>query len=144
VIICTKEEGIQMIIIRYSIHKFEPQYQSHHLEDVDYHLNNFDINAYPKHLQYSIQKQHEIQIKFYQENYEDFKWGIWAFIKGCKYSQSLNHLKTKVPCWRAEISDDTIVYDVNWEHKMKITDNKCKLFGFYIPESQLNTCRLLI
>jgi hypothetical protein len=132
-----------MIIIRYSLNKFEPQYQNYHLKDVDYELNHFDISAFPKHLQYSIQKQHEESVEFYKENYYDLEWGVWAFIDGHKDNRSLNHLKRKVPCWRAKISDETTVIDVNWTKKMKITDNKCRLFGFYIPKSQLSTLKFL-
>lgn len=128
-----------MKIIRYSVDGFKPQFQAHHLADVNYHLNEFDINVYPEHLRYSIQKQHDNNLPFLKENYNDFECGIWAFIDGYKCNQSLNHLNQRVPCWEAEISDDTIVYDVNWEYKMSITDNKCRLFGFYIPISQLHT-----
>ena len=130
-----------MKIIRYSIEGFKPQYQSHHLEDIKYHLNDFDISVYPKHLQMSIQKIHEHKVSFYQGNYEDFQCGIWAFIKGYKDNQSLNHLKRKVPCWEAEISDNIVVYDVNWEKKILITDRLCKIFGFYIPKRNMNTLK---
>ena len=46
-------------IIRYSTKGFKPQYQSHHLKHIDYHLNDFNINDFPEHLRYIIQKQHE-------------------------------------------------------------------------------------
>ena len=46
-------------IIRYSIQGFKPQYQSHHLKYINYHLNNFNINDFPEHFRYIIQKQHE-------------------------------------------------------------------------------------
>ena len=42
----------------------------------------------------------------------------YVFIDGYKNNQSLNHLKRKVPCWKAEISDNTVVYDVNWENNV--------------------------
>lgn len=126
-----------MKIIRYSPYGFTPQYQSHHLEMVNYHFNQFDISLFPFHLQNIIKIQHEQAIKFYKENYDDFKYGIWAFIDGFKNNQALNHLKNKVPCWKAEISDDTTVYDVNWTKKIKVTDGECRLFGFYIPKKEL-------
>ena len=46
-------------IIRYSTHGFKPQYQSEHLKNINYHLNDFNINDFPEHLRYIIQKQHE-------------------------------------------------------------------------------------
>lgn len=131
-----------MRIIRYSINKFEPQYQSHHLKMVDNELSNFNIEEYPSHLQKFIMAQHEKLVPFYKENYNDFKYGIWAFIDGFKDNQSLNHLKKKVPCWRAEISDETTVYGVNWDEKFKITNDLCKLFGFFIPQRELHTLKL--
>jgi hypothetical protein len=132
-----------MIIIRYSIHKFEPQYQSEHLKHVNYHLYNFDISEIPEHLKPAVQERHDLLINFYKENYNDLQYGIWVFIDGYKNNQSLNHLKRKTPYWKAEISDDTIVYDVNWDRKMKITDKRCKFFGCYIPKNQLNTLKEL-
>lgn len=85
-------------IIRYSIQGFKPQYQSHHLKNVHYHLNDFDINDFPEHLQYEIQRIHERNVKFYTEHYKDFKEGVWFFLDGHKDNMSLNHLKYKVPC----------------------------------------------
>jgi hypothetical protein len=41
-------------IIRYSLQGFKPQYQLHHLGHINYYLHNFNINEYPKHLQYHI------------------------------------------------------------------------------------------
>ena len=46
-------------IIRYSTQGFKPQYQSEHLKNINYHLNDFNINDFPEHLRYIIQKQHE-------------------------------------------------------------------------------------
>lgn len=45
-----------MKVIRYSIYRFKPQYQAHHMEHINYHLRRFDINDYPEHLQSVIQK----------------------------------------------------------------------------------------
>lgn len=130
-----------MKIIRYSITGFKPQYQSHHLGDIDYHRNHFNISVFPEWTQRNIQEIHERKLKFYNENYTDFEYGVWAFINGYKNNMALNHLKQRVPCWEAEISDNTIVYDVNWECKMPITDPLCTAFGFYIPVCQLNTLK---
>ena len=133
-----------MKIIRYSIDGFKPQYQSKHLSDIDLELNeswfehNF-MNCCPEHLKHICLERHNRIVPFLKEHYNDFKYGIWAFIDGYKNSQSLNHLKRKVPCWKAEISDNTIVYDVNWEKQMLITDIECTYFGFYIPTNQLKT-----
>ena len=137
-----------MKIIRYSIDGFKPQYQSKHLSDIDLELNeswfqNNFINNCPQHLKDICLEKHNRIVPFLKEHYGDFKCGIWAFIDGYKNNQSLNHLKTKVPCWKAEISDDTMVYDVNWEKQMLITDPECKLFGFYIPVNQLSTLELI-
>ena len=84
---------------------------------------------------------HYKRVMLYKENISDFQYGIWAFIDGYKNNQSLNHLKHRVPCWSADISDDTIVYSVNWDKKIKITDDECKVFGFYIPANQLKTLK---
>ena len=37
-------------IIRYSTQGFTPQYQSEHLKNINYHLYDFNINDFPKHL----------------------------------------------------------------------------------------------
>ena len=53
-------------IIRYSTQGFKPQYQSEHLKKINYHLNDFNINDFPEHLRYIIQKQHEEHFSFYK------------------------------------------------------------------------------
>ena len=53
-------------IIRYSVQGFKPQYQSEHLKNINYHLNDFNINDFPEHLRYIIQKQHEEHLSFLQ------------------------------------------------------------------------------
>ena len=35
-------------IIRYSTKGFKPQYQSHHLKYISYHLNDFNINDFSR------------------------------------------------------------------------------------------------
>lgn len=131
-----------MIIIRYSLNKFETQYQSHHLKDVEMHLNNFDINIFPECHREAMIQLHKEKVKFYKDNYDDLQYGVWAFIDGHKCNQALNHLTKKVPHWKAEISDETIVIDNNWSKKLKITDYECKYFGFFIPKSQLCTLNI--
>lgn len=125
-------------IIRYSTQGFKPQYQSNHLENVHYHLHNFNINDFPEHLQYEIQSLHERHVKFYTEHYEDLREGIWFFLDGHKDNMSLNHLKYRVPCWEAEIETDVLVYDCNWEKIVPLTDSIVECFGCYIPKSQMN------
>lgn len=128
-----------MDIIRYSLNGFKSQFQKHHLRNINYYLFNFTEENHPGYLlDMALEKRDRLRL-FYIDNYEDLSFGVWAFINGYKNNQSLNHLKRKVPCWKAEISDDTVVYDVNWDKKMKITSHECKIFGFYIPSSQLNT-----
>ena len=63
-------------IIRYSTKGFKPQYQSHHLNRISHHMNDFNIYDIPEHLRYIIQKQHETHLLFYKANYKDFKYGI--------------------------------------------------------------------
>lgn len=126
-----------MKIIRYSIHGFEPQRQTHHLESVNYNLYDFDINAYPEHLRYFIQKTHERNVEFYSKHLDDLQCGIWCFIDGHKDNLSLNHLKRKVPCWEADILDDTECYDCNWEKFTTITASRLLCGGCYIPEREL-------
>lgn len=123
-----------MKIIRYSVHGFKPQYQSHHLEEINYHLNDFDISEYPEHLQWIIMERHVELVKFYKENYDDLKEGIWVFLDGHKNNLCLNHLKRKVPCFEAEIRDDIMVFDSNLEKIVPITDNSVEAFGCYIPK----------
>jgi hypothetical protein len=128
-----------MRIIRYSKNGFVPQHQTHHLRDVFYHLNEFDINEFPEHLRYHIQERHNKLVPFYHENYVYLQYGVWAFIDGYKNNESLNHLRELVPCWEAEIPDDTVVFDVNWERTIPITDGLCRSFGFFIPEQQMHS-----
>lgn len=60
---------------------------------------------------------------------------------GYKNNQSLNHLKRTVPCWKAEIEDNAIVYnaivyDTNWEKIITLDDPLIKLGGCYLPERE--------
>ena len=68
-----------MKVIRYSFYGFKPQEQTHHMEGVNYHLYRFDINDYPEHLRYNIQKIHERCVDFYLQHLEDLKCGVWCY-----------------------------------------------------------------
>ena len=76
-------------------------------------------------------------LPFYQEHYEDFKEGIWFFLEGHKDNFSLNHLKRKVPCWKAKIEDDAIVYEPNWEKIITLDDPLVKSGGCYLPKREM-------
>ena len=51
---------------------------------------------------------------------------------------TLNHLKHKVPCWEAEIENDVLLYDVNWEYQTTLSDQFGVNSGFYLPASQIH------
>ena len=51
---------------------------------------------------------------------------------------TLNYLKHKVPCLKAEIENDVLVYDVNWEYKTALSDSFGIWSGFYLPASQIH------
>lgn len=125
-------------IIRYSIHGFKAQYQSYHLKYINYHLNDFNTNSLPNHLKYVVEQRHNKLLPFFKEHYEDFKEGIWIFIDGYKNNQLLNHLKYKVPCWEAEIEDNVIVYDTNWEEIISLNNPIVKIGGCYLPKREIN------
>ena len=42
-----------------------------------------------------------------------------------------------MPCWEAEIENDVLVYDVNWEYQTTLSDPFGINCGFYLPASQL-------
>jgi len=125
-------------IIRFSTEGFKPQKQTHHLEHIDYHMNRFNINDFPEFLRYEIMKSHEKKLAFYKEHLEDFQEGVWFFLDGHKDNQSLNHLKKLVPCWEAEIDEDVLVYDANWEKVVPLSDSIVEAFGCYCPKRYLN------
>lgn len=127
-----------MKVIRYSKTGFKAQNQVHHLKHMNYLINHFSLNDYPDFLQTFISESRQQKINFFKENEQDFQKGIWVFIDGYKNNQSLNHLREKVPCWQAEIPDDTICYSVNWDKKILISDSIAKGFGVYIPEKELS------
>lgn len=147
-----------MKIERYSLYGFKPQIQKHHMkyvktlilsdeEYLNYYFKNPN-NSKILDIKNEYQKMAMLNIKhsrhdFLKEHVDDLKEGIWAFIAGHKDNMSLNHLKVRVPRFYAEIPDDTIVYDVNWEKTLKITDEECLLFGFYIPKKELKKLTIL-
>ena len=57
--------------------------------------------------------------------------------KGFKPQYQSHHLKHKVPCWEAEIENDVLVYDVNWEYQTTLSDPFGINSGFYLPASQI-------
>ena len=127
-----------MKIIRYSAAAFKPQEQTHHAEYIKYHLSGeFNLEDYPEFMRWQIQRIHEQKAAFYKEHLEVFKRGIWCFVDGHKSNQSLNHLKKKVPCWEAEVSDDIECYDCNWGKLITISDPDVLWGGCYIPEREL-------
>lgn len=126
-------------VLRYSKDGFKPQRQTNHYdEELDYMLNHFDINSFPKHLQWIIEQNMQKKLAFYEKYGDDLKEGIWCFIFGYKNNQSLNHLKELVPAWTAELPEDTICYDVNWEEQIVLSDDIVKIFGCYIPARELS------
>ena len=47
-------------------------------------------------------------------------------------------MKHKVPCWEAEIENDVLLYDVNWEYHTTLSDPFGINSGFYLPVSQIH------
>ena len=47
-------------------------------------------------------------------------------------------MKHKVPCWEAEIENDVLLYDVNWEYQTILSDPFGISYGFYLPASQIH------
>lgn len=107
------------------------------MKDIQYHLYDFDINEFPEFLRWEIQCIHEQKTIFYKEHLEDFKYGIWCFIDGHKNNQALNHLKTKIPCWEAEVPDNIECYDCNWNKLTTISDSIVLWGGCYIPKREM-------
>jgi len=125
---------------RYSISGFKTQKQIHHLQNFVYpHMYEWKefYKEYPVLYRHLLLERHKKLLPFYKENFEDFTEGLWVFIAGHKNRQSLNHLKHKVPCWTAELPDDTIVYDVNWEEQLSLSDPINECFGCYVPKRSL-------
>lgn len=126
-----------MKVIRYSVDGFKPQYQKHHLNNVNMTMIKYlpdSLNEYQKKCILDI---YEKRIPFYKEHYSDFKSGIWVFRDGYKDKQSLNHLTKLVPCWEAELPDDTEIYDCNLDRFVIISDNITKIGGCYILQREL-------
>lgn len=66
-----------MKIIRCSVVAFEPQEQTHHAKDIQYHLSGgFNIEDYPEFMRWQIQRIHEQKVTFYKEHLEDLRCGI--------------------------------------------------------------------
>lgn len=126
-----------MKVIRFSVYGFKPQCQKYHLHNINLSLSEYlpsGLNEYQKACILSVYKRKN---PFYKEHYKDFKNGIWVFRDGYKDRQSLNHLKKLVPCWEAELPDDTEVYDCNLERFIRLDNEITKFGGCYIPEREL-------
>lgn len=126
-----------MDIIRYSVEGFKSQEQTHHAKHIKYCLYDFNLNDFPEHLRWEIEKNHIRKKKFFENHLDDFKSGIWCFVKGYKSNQALNHLKRKVPCWQAEVPNDIECYDCNWDKLTTISDIRIRWGGCFIPEREL-------
>lgn len=124
-------------VLRYSKEGFKSQKQKYHYDDMKKFIEEFNIEDYPKHLGYAIKQIKEKKEKFFDTYKNDLEEGIWCFILGHKNNQSLNHLKEKVPAWVAELPNDTICYDVNWENQIRLSDDIVKWAGCYIPKREL-------
>lgn len=135
-------------IERYSDYGFVPQYQSHHLKNIipilktdeDFLKYYQSLTEYQKQMMLSYKHSYE---DFFRENIEDFQYGIWAFIKGYKDKQSLNHLKAIPKVNYAMMPKDTIVYDCNWQRKSYLSNYFCRIYGCYIPKSSLTNLIIL-
>ena len=98
-----------------------------------------DLSSYSAEMKCSLQCIKDNKAKFYMENKELLQRGIWAFVKGHKNKQSLNHVKgIALPKFYAYIPDDTLVIDTNWEYKTTIADERMEVFGCYIPAQSLD------
>jgi hypothetical protein len=128
-------------IVRYSDYGFIPQYQTHHMRNVLYCLNDgyiSDMKVYPEHLlPYIIDRIKRLK-SFYETHKTDFEYGVWAFIENYEDEIALNHLDHIPQRWTAIIDNSARVYDVNWEKEMLISDSLCECFGCYIPYSSMH------
>lgn len=143
-----------IFIERYSNTGFEPQYQSYHLKSDEYYfmsdeeyVNSLEnLNEYQKHFCLLEKKRHE---DFYKENYNDFKFGIWCFIKGYANNFELNHLSgnamkyLKHNIGYINNPDDFIVYDCNLQEKFMLSNYIYKESGFYVPERMIEKIKII-
>ena len=124
---------------RFSDYGFHPQRQTFHMRDIFLELNQEEWektmlrNAYDiAHYHDRVEKHNRLK-DFYLENFKDFENGVWVFIDGYWNRQSINHLSKRVKHWTAYLPADIDVYDVNWESKIKLSDDLSKCFGVYVP-----------
>lgn len=131
-------------IIRYSNDAFTPKKQDFHFKYlIESHLYG-DYNKWSNEvggiLKDYIIDYHKMKKKFYEDNLEDFKEGIWAFYDGVynDIDMVLNHLNYKPLLYSAYLPDDVTVYDTNWNNKITLTDGfgKCP-YGIYVPKRSL-------
>ena len=123
-----------MRIARYSLDGFVPKRQTYHMNQIWYELYHFNSHELPWHLRDGAVERHAKIVPFLTEHLTDFMHGIWVFIDGNENSMSLNHSKIDLPKWTADIDDNTMVYDVNWERCIPINDHIPKIFGCFIPK----------
>jgi hypothetical protein len=108
--------NIPIQIVRFSEDGFIPKEQSYHMRL--YKHNSFVI-----------------------ENEKILKSGIWVFIDGLIKIGHLDHLKECKNAWVASISPNTLVINAAWSKFIKISDNECKNYGVFIPESTIKAIK---
>lgn len=127
-----------LMITRYSDHSFGARYQSHHLKLIDYHLNGFNLDRFPRHLRPQMFSRH-IRLKTeYLVNKNTVKYGVWAFLAGFEIVEELDHLVKWPKLFKARINEKTTVYTKLLDKKFSITNERFKKEGFFIPESELS------
>lgn len=148
---------------RYSENGFIPQYQSNHLkqnefllmddnEYKDWLMNNMGyINNYQMNVLLKIKRDKE---DFYRAHINDFKYGIWCFIKGKGNNFELNHLyntnkkitdpmnqvKKNIGFVKEIDIPNFICYNCNLDNIGTIIDFKITYngnSGFYVPERSI-------
>lgn len=131
-----------MNVYRFSDTAFEPQQQTYHFENhIEYILDDDKFaevyNIAADKIGHFLLERRQRLIPLYTNNIEDFRKGIWCFTSKDFARMSLNHLKKKVKVFEAELPDDAIVYDVNWEYQTTLSDPRNESFGCYVPARSL-------
>lgn len=129
-------EVVMVKVFRYSKTGFKPRYQSHHLENILFTVTNDDLSAFNKlHNRKEAKSNYKKYQQFLNENFSDFRYGIWCFKDGSSIGPELNHLRESRPRWEAELPDDIEVYDTNLAKKYMLRDFP---FGpMYVPRRSL-------
>lgn len=123
-------------VFRYSKTGFKPRYQDHHLKGVIFDITNDDLHALDRLRNKKEVKQRYIKRQqFLNENFSDFRYGIWCFKDGSLTGIELTHLRESRPRWEAELPEDIEVYDVNFDRKYLLKDYP---YGpMYVPKRSL-------